>query len=139
MKTRVNTVFVVSGDSLVPEAFTQVLELTPSSFNTRGQGRGVKRPPAPTGEWVLETGWTDSDDLESGITSLVDVLWNKREELLRLVQAQNARIGFVSVVEIVDMRPELSLSSGTIVRLAGLNAEYSIDLYDFRKRHRNRI
>lgn len=132
MKTRVNTLFVISGDCLIPDKLTLILGITPSSFVVKGQIREYRRPSALTGEWVLETGWVNVGNLDDGVVSLMEMLWSKREKIIKFVSEQNVQINIISVVEMIDNRPDLSLSRNMIKKMAELDAEYSIDFYDYR-------
>lgn len=122
---------VVTGDIWQPELLTEFIGLQPSKIIHKGEQRPGKRPSAPFTEWILETDWKETDNIEGIINSLLDFLCNKQSEFIKFVRQNDLYVTIICSVEIYSERPEFHLSKDTIKKIASLDSEIGFDIYDF--------
>jgi hypothetical protein len=82
--------------------------------------------------WSLESGWLETQELDSGIQLVLQEIWPVREQILAFCKERHARSGFSSAVDILEERAVYELSSDSISKLAYLGASYGLDIFDHR-------
>lgn len=118
--------FIISDFTCSPEEVTRILGVTPSRFWIAGEKVGDGAPKKRNG-WALENSIRGDWDMEAELRPLLDRL-PKSLSALRETTSQWSAKAFCAVYTHGE-RPALSLSAGTVARLAELEAEIDIDLY----------
>ncbi len=128
-RTRCLSFFCVTGDDLDPDVCSSVLRCVPMKAHRKGQMQrsGI---PAPTGEWLIESGWHPCSSLEEEVVALLRKLPSMPPDAD--VFLRNFSLAVCVVFEIFSRNyPRLKLSSQIINQLVDVGAEFSIDWYDF--------
>ena len=128
--SKVRVSFVVSGkDWNSPNDFTSIAKVNPSEVLIKGEKRPGNRPIVPLSEWILETDWTESDNIENVIIDLIDPLIYKKKEISNFISRNNLNATIVCSIEIYNERPGLFLSNSTISKIEMLSASIGFDIY----------
>ena len=119
----------IRGESLDPQAVTELLELEPSTASRKGE-------PLPNREWKLaNTGsWSFNEKgdeewtcLEEGLVSMIQVLSDRRELLLKLAKAYDVMLFCALYKESFEGGP--TFSAQLLTQLAALGIPLHLSCY----------
>lgn len=123
---------VVSGDEWDdPDILTNIINIRPSKVVIRGEERTGKRPCVSLTEWIFETDWIKSDNVEDVIRLVVEPFLSIHADFTDFVLKNELRVTIVCSVEIYSERPEFDLSNIIIKKIGILNSAIGFDIYDF--------
>lgn len=128
----VSSWFSISGEDLLPDRCTEAIGLEPTEIGIKGK----KRRPESLGQlrtsfWAIGFERERSDNIEEGLSRLLDLLLPKQREISEFLREGRQSAGFKTSVTIHEHRPLYCLGPDTLTRLASFGLEYCLDIYDY--------
>jgi Domain of unknown function (DUF4279) len=125
----VNVTLALYSDELEPQEISRALGVEPTSAHRRGERRGPRSPPAPSGAWLLTTPGRDAERVEDVIDRLLKQL---PEDLmtwrdLRMRHDIQVRFG----LHMTGWNKGLSIPLKQVTRIAELGASMEFDIYAY--------
>lgn len=134
---RITSSFIIGGECLDLDLCSAFIGLTPTqtSADARALPAAVREIAAKVGKpyWRIDLKRELSYDTNDGLSRLLEIIWPRRNEINEFVSRANLTSAFLSSVSIFYDRPVYSASSETIKKIAYLGAEWSLDIFDYRK------
>jgi hypothetical protein len=132
----ITTFLHISGDDLDPKRCTKAAGLEPTSSNALpatlpGIFLPSGRPNVMKPYWTLEIGSEKSYNIDFSLARLIDLIWPRRERVLKLVRDSLYKASFGSNVTIYEDRPLYLLTGATQRRLAYFSFDYCLDIFDY--------
>jgi|ERR1700674_1777018 len=131
-RPQISTILWITGPDFDPEAWTQMVGLSPTETGLKGQHRPGRRPPVPKSFWELSFIRERGDCIETGLKKLLDLLWPARVKITHHLKEPLVAGTFVSNVTIRNDGAYLCLTAETVSRLAHFSLDYGIDIFDYR-------
>ena len=115
-----------------PDDCSRVLGLTPTRIRRAGEPVREGLPPSLVNEWALDSGWVETDRVDTVLAAFLERLSSKVREIRAFCDAHGAHCGVVVCVRVYDEPPVLDAGRDAIRHLATLGAEFSLDISDKR-------
>ena len=131
-ETRCSSFFCLSGDCLDPERCSFLLGVKPTEAHIKGDVQPLSGFPASTGEWSIEHDWQVCKSLRNAVEAFWPRLLPLKGMISKCVSEQQLSASFCAAFEVFGKDyPDLELSSAIIGHLVDMDAEFSIDWYDY--------
>ncbi len=129
LSTLMSTWFVVTGMKSDPHECTRHFGLDPTEVSIQGDARTGKRPPAPHSSWTIKTKNEQSQSADEALRKLLNIVWQKREQINSYVAKEGLHVTFVlCVTRTGTSEPFYGLSAETVRRIGYFNAAFHMDL-----------
>lgn len=132
----ITTRFEITADDLDPLECSKLLELEPTASAAIPQVKGKwfpsGRPHVVRPYWKLGFNKEPGDDINDGLSRLLDLLWPHREAVLQLTARPGYTAGFLTSVSIFEDRPVYGLGPETLRRLGFFGLPWGFDIFDYR-------
>ncbi|GLI10872.1 hypothetical protein YDYSG_69080 [Paenibacillus tyrfis] len=127
-KTNVLVKFIITGDRFPIDEITEKLKVQPKAFFLKGQkGKYVERKET---SWYISTEYEESLDINDQLNKIIDLLINRRNELVDLKIKYQLSYLFSIVINIKEKQaPAVYLEQDVIEFANYIKAEFDIDLY----------
>lgn len=125
------TYFSISGWDLDPESCTSALGLKPSEVWRQKHKHLLDHKDLPSVSWSLGEKNQREFSVSKAVEAVLDLVWPARERVIRFVSGKNFIVGVTCSVTIYEDRPIYDLSKETISRLAVLDCEFCLDIFDY--------
>ncbi len=125
------TYFYIAGWDFDPAICTLAIGLDPSEIWKQEHKHLLGQKDIPNISWNLCRKKQRSYSVSEAVDEVLDLIWHKREEVIRFSMNSNFNVGVTCSVTIHEDRPTYDLSLTTIKRMAGLGCEFSLDIFDY--------
>jgi hypothetical protein len=83
--------------------------------------------------WIVRTEWSRDDSVDDAVRTLLEEIWPYRDAIIACAQEFALSVSVECSIEIWSSPPHYNLTAETMRRLSQLNAEFALDLYDYRE------
>jgi hypothetical protein len=120
----------INGDNFDPTALSHILQITPSEIGIKNDLKPNKRSVYTESFWKYckESNFYSVDE---AVTALLRSIESKSHTLRTFVADHTLEMAIICNVTIYEDRPVYELGRGTIQKLANLNAEFIMDIFDY--------
>ena len=127
----ITSYFVIMGDMLNPQECTSFIGMSPTSYGIKGTKRKGGRPDVPFSFWKVSIEKKPCICIDDAINGILDLLQPHMNEILTFLKKPSITASLGSNITINDERPLYCLKPETIKKIAILNVEYSLDIFDY--------
>lgn len=129
-KTTVAVFFSIYGDSFDLNYVTKVLEINPTETTIKGNIPENKTRASVETSWSIGIEETISYDINEQLSTLINLLNNKKSELLIIRKNFNVKISFLILVKVRNNEtPAMYFDENTLEFINYIKATIDIDLY----------
>lgn len=126
-----NIAFVIAGRDIDPDDVTRTVGLEPTRLWHATNETVLKDPRMSTVNWSVGRRNVASYEVDEAVRQVLDIVWPHREGIQHYRRSREAKACLVCNVTIREDRPVYSLSAETMSRLAALDCEFVLDIYDY--------
>jgi hypothetical protein len=125
----VNVTLAFYSEELEPQEISRALGVEPTNAHRRGEHRGPKSPPAPSGAWLLTARGCDAEPAQAVIDRLVKQLPEHPAVWRELRMRHDIQIRFG--LHMTGWNKGLSIPLKQVTRIAELGASMEFDIYAY--------
>jgi hypothetical protein len=126
----VTSAFVIEGNGLDLAALANATGLMPMDQAVHGPAVAQQRAPGST--LVLDLRHQRLENIDDGVSELLDMLWSFQEPLARYLTEKSLTGRLISSVSIHQFRPVYELKAESLRRMAALKLGYCLEVFDYR-------
>lgn len=128
----VSAFLVLSGDSFDPRDCSRAVGLEPTKIWQQRREDLARREELANTEWMVGFEKQPFDCLSEAVSAVLARVWEHREGIREYAEQHGLAICMVCNVTIWENAPEYSLTSKVMQRLSELDADFLLDIFDYR-------
>ncbi len=126
-----STHFVISGRDFDPDQCSEALGLKPSNVWRQKLEHLRARDDLANTEWQIGFNKRPLYSVNEAVIEVLDLIWLARDRIRVFISESDLKAALVCSVTIQADRPEYCLSPVAMEKLAALNCEFCLDIYDY--------
>jgi len=129
-KTNIAVDFSIMGDYFNQEDISKKLSICPTRYWKKGDFNPKNKMFYKNTCWSLKTVYEESLDVNIQLNKIINMLLDKKDELINLQDKLNLEYGFIIIIRIEEQQtPAIYFETPVISFINDIHAEISIDLY----------
>ena len=121
--------FYIRGFEDSPTVITSILGIKPTSIHAKGEGRGSKSGTYKENIWMLNADVSQTEDVESGVRRLVEILEVAKDKFVRLPQCSVLELCCGVTILGGPSGPPFTIDRHSIRFLGEIGAAVDVDIY----------
>ena len=127
----INVAFVIAGRDFDPQDVTRAIGLEPTNVWHATNDAVINDARMDTVNWSVGREKLALYSTDEAVREVLEIVWPNREAILQYLNASRVSATLVCNVTIWEDRPVYELAAETMSRLATLDCEFALDLFDY--------